>query len=107
MGWPGPMTHRQFLTWHAWLAMEWSRPSRSDYYQMQTACEVRRVLSKKPRQVKIKHFHLEFDGSDRPRMSQEQAVAWSKAKWGALAAAAQAKDKPKPNASGENGTTRR
>lgn len=40
MGWPGPMTHRQFLVWQAWLDKEWNVPSRSDWYAMQTAREV-------------------------------------------------------------------
>lgn len=37
MGWPGPMTERQFITWQAWLREEYNNPSRADYYAMEVA----------------------------------------------------------------------
>lgn len=43
MGWPGPMTHRQFLSWQIWLRLQWERPSRADWYSIQVAGEVRRI----------------------------------------------------------------
>jgi len=54
------MTHRQFRTWQAWLAMEWDRPSRTDWYIMANSCEVRRVLSKKPNSIQPTQFKLPF-----------------------------------------------
>jgi hypothetical protein len=40
MGWPHGLTHRQFLTWEAWLAEERDAPSRADTYVMQLTAEV-------------------------------------------------------------------
>lgn len=37
MGWPGPMTARQFRAWRAWLEMQWNLPDRGDFYAMQIA----------------------------------------------------------------------
>ena len=41
MGWPGPMTHRQYLLWRVWSQEQWNRPSRSDHYLMAVARELR------------------------------------------------------------------
>jgi hypothetical protein len=85
-------THRQHLTWLAWLEMEWDRPGRSDHYLMSIACEVRRVLSKKPDRVKLDHFWLKFaaaaDGGTSASLpaSREQAAQASKARWGMMLA---------------------
>lgn len=40
----------------AWLKEEWNRPSRTDRYLMQIACEVARVLSKNKRAIRPEHF---------------------------------------------------
>ena len=61
MDWPGPVTHRQYAAWTEWDAIEESRPSRADWYAMQTACEVRRVLAKRPGSIKLEHFRLRFE----------------------------------------------
>lgn len=37
MGWPGPLTHRQYETWQAWLEQQWNEPSRTDHYLMSVA----------------------------------------------------------------------
>lgn len=47
MGWPGPMTHRQFMAWQFWEAEQWNQPSRSDYYAMLIANRVDHVLAEK------------------------------------------------------------
>lgn len=60
MGWPGPLTHRQFEAWWAWRFLDVNMPDRADFYQMQTACEVRRVLQKDPAAVRLDHFLLNF-----------------------------------------------
>ncbi len=71
MGWEGPITHRQFLTWQAWDAMEWNRPSRTDHYLMGVECEVRRVLSKKPNDIQPEHFKMKFNsGAQKPVRSE-------------------------------------
>ena len=84
MGWPGPMTRRQFLAWRAWLDSQWNRPSRTDNYVMQVAAEIRRGHVKRPRSVKHEHFELQFKVSGKkPRHEQlpEQKAALSKGKW--------------------------
>lgn len=92
MGWPGPMTHRQFLVWQVWLRMEWDRPSRSDAYAMQTAAEVRRVLHSKPRTVQLKDFMLKLEKGQAAATGQppsglskrELVTTFAKAKWGQI-----------------------
>ena len=42
IGWSPPLTHRQYAAWQAWRELQWDRPTRDNFYQMQTACEVRR-----------------------------------------------------------------
>lgn len=37
MGWPGPMTERQFVTWIEWLNQDLNRPSRADWYALKIA----------------------------------------------------------------------
>lgn len=82
MGWPGPVTHRQYLLWQIWLDLQWDRPTLSDYYLMQIAAEVKRVLSKSPNKIKLKDFLLKF-GNQREKVQEtpEQAAAKSKAAW--------------------------
>jgi len=80
-------THREYLTWQAFFEDEWERPSRTDNYLMQIAAEVRRVLSKRPENIKIKHFRLTFGSREKSKapLTREQATAASQAKWlGAL-----------------------
>lgn len=52
MGWSGPLTHKQYITWVAWLDHEWNRPNRSDHYIMELRCDVQRIFAKNPRNVK-------------------------------------------------------
>ena len=85
MGWEGPVTNRQHLTFMAFLADDWNRPSRADYYLMQLTAEVRSILAKKPRKIKLKDFLLRFElGSNKPKLTREQAAALAKARWGAF-----------------------
>jgi hypothetical protein len=78
MGWDGPMTYRQFKVWQAWLREEWNTPTRSDYYLMEIACEVRRVLSSKPGNIKVEHFKLEWvTGSQEKELTPEQLDQFS------------------------------
>lgn len=39
------MTHRQYLTWQAWLADQWNQPSRSDHYLMRIARHCHQALT--------------------------------------------------------------
>lgn len=53
-------THRQYQGWLQYLDEEWNTPTRSDHYLMQIAAEVRRVLAKRPRTIRLKDFFLKF-----------------------------------------------
>lgn len=82
MGWDKPATHRQVLAWDAWLNLQWDRPSRSDWYAMQIAAEVRYVFSQASRPVD--KFRLRFSaGSETsPREVSDTDYSRSEArKW--------------------------
>lgn len=67
------MTHREFLTWQAWIDRQWNRPDRTDFYLMQVACEVRRVLSRKPAGIKIDDFRLPFGEEGQRELKRQDA----------------------------------
>lgn len=85
-------THRQYRLWLAWLDQQWERPDRTDYYLMQIAAEVRKVLAKNRKQIEIEHFGIPSTFWDRlfkrkpatppeqQKVSKAQA-AISKATW--------------------------
>lgn len=84
LGWPGPITHRQYEMWQLWLDQQWNKPSRTDHYLMQIAMEVRRPNVKGSKNLKMKDFVIKFtsqDGRVGSKLSKEQATAFSKAKW--------------------------
>lgn len=95
-------TQRQFNTWMTWLNMEWDRPSLSDHYLMQIACQVTRVLAKDPAKIQPNDFRLKFvsketeaerisasdtddetqiQADDTPLSLRNQAAAISKSMW--------------------------
>lgn len=76
-------THREYLLWMAWLAKQHDTPDRSDYYLMQIAAEIRRVLSKQPNKIKLEHFKLSTAGKPAP-VQQRETVEQSKARWAGL-----------------------
>ena len=49
LGINAPVTHKLHKVYLRWLDMQQDEPSRADYYSMQIAVEVRRVLEKLPR----------------------------------------------------------
>ncbi len=73
MGWDGP-THRQFEATVAWVDLQWNVPTRTDWYLMLIACEVRRVLAKAPGQIKVKQMLMKFEtgGSDNTQSVMER-----------------------------------
>lgn len=79
------MTHRQFRVWQLWRLEERNYPSRSDYYLMQIAAEVRRPNVKNPRKVSSDHFRLRFSSRVvKKTVSKEEMkskIAASKAAW--------------------------
>ncbi len=88
MGWPGPMTERQFRTWNAWLDQQWNKPTLTDHYLMEVGAEVRRGWVKDPHKVKIEDMRLTFHDSNqqaKPRKATPQqrilAAQLAKARW--------------------------
>lgn len=76
-------THREYKAWQVWLDNQWNDPNLTHYYLMQIAAEVRRVLSKKPRDILLSHFKLLFT-REKPvteEVKQEQKLFWSKSHW--------------------------
>jgi hypothetical protein len=62
-------SHREYLLWKRHFKDEWNHPNRTDHYLMQIAREVKRVLSKKPAKIQLKHFLLDFNPK---KKSQEE-----------------------------------
>jgi len=59
-------SHREYKLWMEYFNEEWKTLKLSDYYLMQIAQEVQRVLSKNPNKIKLLQFELPFD-SDKPK----------------------------------------
>ena len=74
-------SHREYLTRLAWLDAQWNKPSRLEYYLMQIAQEVRRVLSKKPKLIKLKDFLINFGGKKNEKVDYQKTVLASKMTW--------------------------
>lgn len=72
LGWNGPLTHRQFVLWNLWLDEQLNIPTRDNYYQMQVACETRRMFSKNPQGIKIDHFKLKFKREKEQTVTTDQ-----------------------------------
>lgn len=85
MGWPGPMTHRQFLVWTAWLKEQWNSPNRTDHYLMLLAQHLAlmpaRVWGKSGGHLSLSDCALSFMHKKPAKITQEQASKWAKAKW--------------------------
>lgn len=77
-------THREYLTWMAYFELELDRPSRSDNYLMQIACEVRRTRAETPSAVKLQDFKLQFEQQEQGAVSEEELIRRSQGSWKAL-----------------------
>lgn len=78
------MSYREYRTRLAWKRIEFETPSRSDYYLMQIAQEVRRVLHKNPAKVMLDHFLLKFkknSASSKSDIDKSKMISESKARW--------------------------
>jgi hypothetical protein len=87
MGWPGPMTARQYEAWEAWLELQWEIPSKLDYYLAQIACEASRATAKKPSSPKLNKYLIKFRVKKRKSgtgLTKEQTLAIAKARWIAI-----------------------
>lgn len=83
MGWPAPMTEKQYRVWGAWLEGEQDRPSRADYYQMATRFELqlmnRRESVEFPRDQQLR-FRTQAQRQE-SEMTVEEQIAADKAMW--------------------------
>lgn len=89
LGWRGPMTHRQFKAWQEWEREQWNHPSRDNWYEMQTACEVRRVLMKDKSATTPQDFKMRFV-DPKPVQSSPQEGGRAKDKYVSKVAISQA-----------------
>ena len=72
MGWPGPLTFRQFLAELEWAFIDLNRPGKTESYIIQNTVEVVRARAKDPNDVRLDdpRWHLKFkrpdaDGAER------------------------------------------
>lgn len=64
IGFRGPLTHRQYEAWQAWLCKEWNEPDRHDHYLMLIAAEVKRVPAHvwgKAQPIKLSDHRIPFE----------------------------------------------
>jgi hypothetical protein len=81
LGWPGPLTHRQYRAWQAWLDGQWNRPDRTDHYLMLIA---QRVLQAQGAKVTLEQQRLTFGRAavaPAPALTREEAAARAQAVW--------------------------
>lgn len=83
-------THRQMLSWMAYLDMDANRPDKVENYLMQIAAEIRKTKAKNPRSVRIEDFRLKFGNGSSQEPASDDRVAASKSAW------AKIKSRPKP-----------
>lgn len=60
------------MAYRQWYENQLNRPDRTDYYLMQIALEVKRVLSTKPGMFKLQHFELDFASKEEERKRLER-----------------------------------
>lgn len=65
----------------AWFNQQYDEPSRSDYYLMQIAQEVRRVLSKNPSRVRLLDFKLPFGKTSTDKKVKEDISKKAISRW--------------------------
>ena len=81
------LTHREFLALDKYLREEWNEPSRSDWYLMQVAAEIRAIgqsFSKTPKPVRLQDLKIEFKEERRKEkkpLTKEERAKIAKAIW--------------------------
>ena len=78
-------TNRECMAWLRWLEEQKNNPSRSDYYLMRIAAEVRKSWAKDPTKIQLNQFRINFvppkQESEQPSLSHEERTAIAKARW--------------------------
>lgn len=70
-------THRQHITWLAWLSSidRWNEPSRSDWYAMQIAAAIQGTRGKKVTDLSSLKIPFKFqDQKPQPELSKEEKI---------------------------------
>jgi hypothetical protein len=76
------VSHREYLAWMAWFDEQLNQPDRHDFYQMQTALEVRRMMAKNPSKYQMADMKLKIEKEKpKPPLTKERAAAISKQLW--------------------------
>ena len=83
------MTQREYEARLSWINKDLEQPSRSDWYLMQIAAEVRRNRVDKPELVKLNDMKLASEKEkkakeEKPKKIDPIALAISKSRWGGL-----------------------
>lgn len=100
MGWPGPLTDRQYWVWQAWLDDAMNHPGSIEFYLMAVATEVRRGYVKEPAKVSLSDMRLQFrrQAAGKPAADGKTAaaatpgsIAQSQLRWMAAVTQGQAK----------------
>jgi len=60
LGWDGPLTHRQMVTWALFSEEMLNRPSLTDHYIMSLNATVARLFAKNPASIEGDNFRLVF-----------------------------------------------
>jgi hypothetical protein len=98
MGWPGPVTNRQFRLWDYWLNRRWHEHTKEEYYLAQIAMEVVRSQSSKPGKFKLKQFLLKFGVPDKDpggrKLTKKEMIEAAKAKWIGITSLGTPRDRP-------------
>lgn len=86
LGWPGPMTFRQFLAWNEHLAADMNQPSRADYYAMhqtQLLDAIYHWFDKKWENKKLEHYKQEFVKPEPAKVSERKPgkVPYQEGEW--------------------------
>ena len=77
-------THREYVTWLAWLDEQWNQPDRTDHYLMQIAHCVRQQRAAHPEQLSLRDEKIMFEQrGQRPakKLSREEWSQRAKATW--------------------------
>ena len=81
MGWPGPITHRQFVVLKLWEREDMDVPDKVCYYLMQIAAETWKTQIKNPDRVDTNKFRIKFKKPDEEQIMSAEELAMQKAAW--------------------------
>lgn len=75
------ITQREFEARLAWINEDLGSPSRSDWYAMQIAAEIRKTRAKSPNRVSLSDMKLKPKEDSTPPVTRKEAADRSRAYW--------------------------